>query len=117
MKARFHLPGIYTHFKFNMIFATVLEQFPQYFRDIEIASVYGAFPQSIWNGGRTQEGLCDKHYVKMVLKAFNDKGIPVRFTFTNPALEKKHLNDKFCNMVLSLANNGLNEVIVVSPLL
>ena len=117
MKARFHLPGIYTHFKFNMIFATVLEQYPQYFRDVEIASVYGAFPQSIWNGGRTQEGLCDKRYIKMVLKAFNDKGIPVRFTFTNPALEKKHLNDKFCNMILSLADNGLNEVIVVSPLL
>ncbi|MCR5600406.1 MAG: hypothetical protein K6G33_06690 [Ruminococcus sp.] len=117
MKARFHLPGIYTHFKFNLIFATVLEQFPQYFRDVEIASFYGAFPQSIWNGGRTQEGLCDKKYVKMVLNAFNEKGIPVRFTFTNPALEKKHLNDKFCNMVMSLANNGLNEAIVVSPLL
>ena len=117
MKARFHLPGIYTHFKFNLIFATVLEQFPQYFRDVEIASFYGAFPQSIWNGGRTQEGLCDKRYVKMVLNAFNEKGIPVRFTFTNPALEKKHLNDKFCNMVMSLANNGLNEAIVVSPIL
>ena len=117
MKARFHLPGIYTHFKFNLIFATVLEQFPQYFRDVEIASFYGAFPQSIWNGGRTQEGLCDKKYVKMVLNAFNEKGIPVRFTFTNPALEKKHLNDKFCNMVMSLANNGLNEAIVVSPIL
>ena len=117
MKARFHLPGIATHFKFNLIFATVLEQYPQYFRDVEIASFYGAFPQSLWNGGRTQEGLVDKHFVKMVLKAFNDKGIPVRFTFTNPALEKKHLNDKFCNMVMSLANNGLNEVIVVSPVL
>lgn len=117
MKARFHLPGIATHFKFNLIFATVLEQYPQYFRDLEIASFYGAFPQSLWNGGRTQEGLVDKHFVKMVLKSFNDKGIPVRFTFTNPALEKKHLNDKFCNMVMSLANNGLNEVIVVSPVL
>lgn len=117
MKARFHLPGIATHFRFNLIFATVLEQYPEYFRDIEIASFYGAFPQSVWNGGRTQEGLCDKKDVKAVLKAFNDKGIPVRFTFTNPALEKKHLNDKFCNMVMSLANNGLNEVIVVSPIL
>ena len=117
MKARFHLPGIATHFKFNLIVATVLEQYPQYFRDFEIASFYGAFPQSIWNGGRTQEGLCDKKFVKMVLKAFNDRGIPVRFTFTNPALEKKHLNDKFCNMVMSLANNGLNEAIVVSPIL
>ena len=117
MKARFHLPGIATHFKFNLIVATVLEQYPQYFRDFEIASFYGAFPQSIWNGGRTQEGLCDKKFVKMVLKAFNDRGIPVRFTFTNPALEKKHLSDKFCNMVMSLANNGLNEAIVVSPIL
>lgn len=117
MKARFHLPGIATHFKFNLIFATVLEQYPQYFRDFEIASFYGAFPQSIWNGGRTQEGLCDKKFVKMVLKELNDRGIPVRFTFTNPALEKKHLNDKFCNMVMSLADNGLNEAIVVSPIL
>ena len=117
MKARFHLPGIATHFKFNLIFTTVLEQYPQYFRDFEIASFYGAFPQSIWNGGRTQEGLCDKRFVKMVLKEFNDRGIPVRFTFTNPALEKKHLNDKFCNMVMSLADNGLNEAIVVSPIL
>ena len=117
MKARFHLPGIATHFKFNLVFATVLEQFPQYFRDMEIASFYGAFPQSLWNGGRTQEGVCDKRFVKTVLHAFNEKGIPVRFTFTNPALEKKHLNDKFCNMVMSLADNGLNEVIVVSPIL
>ena len=117
MKARFHLPGIATHFKFNLVFATVLEQFPQYFRDMEIASFYGAFPQSLWNGGRTQEGVCDKRFVKTVLHAFNEKWIPVRFTFTNPALEKKHLNDKFCNMVMSLADNGLNEVIVVSPIL
>ena len=117
MKARFHLPGIATHFRFNMVFATVMEQYPQYFRDVEIASFYGAFPQSIWNGGRTQEGLCDKNFVKMVLKSFNDKGIPVRFTFTNPALEKKHLNDKFCNKVMSLANKGMNEAIVVSPIL
>ena len=81
MKARFHLPGIATHFKFNLVFATVLEQFPQYFRDMEIASFYGACPQSLWNGGRTQEGICDKRFVKTVLHAFNEKGIPVRFTF------------------------------------
>ena len=32
-------------------------------------------------------------------------------------LEKKHLSDPFCNMVMAMANNGLNEAIVVSPLL
>ncbi len=118
MKARFHLPGFASHFRFNLVFAEVLKQYPQYFRDgVEIASVYGAFPQSIWNGGRTQEGLCDRRFIKTVLTSFNERGIPLRFTFTNPALEKKHLNDKFCNMVLNMANNGMNEVIVVSPLL
>ena len=118
MNARFHLPGITSHFKFNLVFAEVLKQYPQYFRDgVEIASVYGTFPPCIWNGGRTQEGICDKRFIKTAINAFNERGIPLRFTFTNPALEKKHLGDKMCNMVMALANNGLNEVIVNSPLL
>lgn len=71
----------------------------------------------MWNGGRTQGGVCDRPFIKQVIKAFNDRGIPLRFTFTNPALEKKHLSDPFCNMILTLADNGLNEAIVMSPLL
>lgn len=118
MKARFHLPDFAGHFKFNLVFSEMLVQYPQYFREgVEIASVYGVFPPSLWNGGRTQGGICDKNFVKGVIGAFNERGIPLRFTFTNPMLEKKHLSDEFCNMVMNLANNGLNEVIVVSPIL
>lgn len=118
MKARFHLPDFAGHFKFNLVFAEFLAQRPHYFREgVEIASVYGVFPPSLWNGGRTQGGICDKNFVKGVIKAFNDRGIPLRFTFTNPVLEKKHLSDDFCNMVMNLANNGMNEAIIVSPLL
>ncbi len=118
MKVHFHLPGIAGHFKFNMVFISMYKNCPEFFREgVEIASIYGAFPQSLWNGGRITDGLCDRKFVKSALDSFNGQGIPVRFTFTNPALEKKHLNDKFCNMVLSLANNGMNEVIVVSPIL
>ncbi len=118
MKARFHLPDFAGHFKFNLVFAELLAQRPQYFREgVEIASFYGVFPPSLWNGGRTQTGICDKFFIKGVLKAFNDRGIPLRFTFTNPMLEKKHLSDEFCNMVMHLADNGLNEAIVFSPLL
>lgn len=118
MKVRFHLPDFAGHFKFNLVFAAMLKNCPQYFRDdIEIASFYGVFPPSLWNGGRTQGGTCDKNFIKTVINSFNSQGIPLRFTFTNPMLEKKHLSDKFCNMVMSLANNGLNEVIVVSPIL
>ena len=118
MKARFHLPDFAGHFKFNLVFAEFLAHYPEFFREgVEIASVYGVFPPSLWNGGRTQGGISDKNFVKGVIKAFNDRGIPLRFTFTNPVLEKKHLSDDFCNMVLNLANNGLNEAIVVSPIL
>ena len=118
MRARFHLPDFAGHFKFNLVFNELLAKRPEYFREgVEIASVYGAFPQSIWNGGRTQDGFCDKNYVRGVIRAFNERGIPLRFTFTNPMLEKKHLSDEFCNMVMHLADNGLNEVIVFSPLL
>lgn len=118
MRVRFHLPDFSGRFKLNLLFADMLKQYPHYFREgVEIASVYGVFPPSMWNGGRPQPGVCDSNYVKAVIKAFNDRGIPLRFTFTNPALEKKHLNDTFCNMVLKLADNGLNEAIVVSPIL
>lgn len=118
MRVRFHLPDFSGKFRLNLMFAEMLKNCPEYFREgVEIASVYGVFPPSIWNGGRTQGGVCDRSFVRAVIKAFNDRGIPLRFTFTNPALEKKHLNDDFCNMVMNLANNGLNEAIVVSPLL
>lgn len=118
MKARFHLPDFVRRYRFNLVFADFLADNPEYFREgVEIASVYGTFPQSIWNGGRTQDGFCEKPFIKSVLKAYNDRGIPLRFTFTNPMLEKKHLSDEFCNMVMHLADNGLNEVIVLSPIL
>ena len=118
MRARFHLPDFAGHFKFNVVFAELLEKRPEYFREgVEIASVYGVFPPSIWNGGRTQGGVCNKNFISTVIKTFNGRGIPLRFTFTNPMLEKKHLNDDFCNMIMHLADNGLNEVIVMSPLL
>ncbi|MBQ1464186.1 MAG: hypothetical protein IIZ18_05200 [Ruminococcus sp.] len=118
MRVRFHLPDFAGRYKLNILFADLLATRPEFFREgVEIASFYGVFPPSIWNGGRTQGGVCDKAFVKNVLKAFNDKGIPLRFTFTNPALEKKHLSDPFCNMVMTMADNGMNECIVMSPML
>ena len=118
MKVRFHLPDFADKFRFNLMFLTMLENSPELFREgVEIASVYGIFPPSLWNGGRVQYGMTDKNYVKGVIKAYNSRGIPLRFTFTNPMLEKKHLSDEFCNMVMHLADNGMNECIVMSPIL
>lgn len=118
MRVRFHLPDFSGNFKLNLMFTEMLKNRPEYFREgVEIASFYGVFPPCLWNGGRAQGGNTDKSFIKGVIKAFNDRGIPLRFTFTNPVLEKKHLSDERCNMILNLANNGLNEAIVVSECL
>ena len=118
MRVRFHLPDFSGNFKLNFMFAEMLKQRPEFFREgVEIASFYGVFPPCLWNGGRTQGGMTDKNYIKNVIKAFNDRGIPLRYTFTNMMLEKKHLSDDRCNMILNLSNNGLNEAIVASPIL
>ena len=118
MRVRFHLPDFAGSFKLNLLFANMLRSKPEYFREgVEIASVYGVFPPCLWNGGRSQGGNTDKNYMRTVIKMFNDRGIPLRFTFTNLMLEKKHLSDERCNLMLNLANNGMNGVIVASPLL
>lgn len=118
MRVRFHLPNFVQFGKLNLLFDIMLKQSPEFFREgVEIASVYGVFPPSIWNGGRLQAGICDKASVRNIIKAYAEQQIPLRFTFTNPMLEKKHLSDPFCNMVMHLADNGLNQCIVVSPLL
>lgn len=118
MDIYFHIPDFLKHFRLNMVLLAMMEDKPQYFRDgVKIGSVYGAFPPALWNGGRGCAGVCDQRTMTEVLKIYNSKGIPCRFTFTNPLIKKEHLGDGICNLMMRLGNNGLNEVIVSSPLL
>ena len=118
-RARFHMPGFTINAQFNLVFLNMYRNMPQFFREeAEIASFYDAFSPAVWNGGRTIGGYsCDEATIRNILAAFNDLGMPLRFTFTNPVLKEEHLKDEYCNMIIRLANNGLNEVIVASPLL
>lgn len=118
MKAYFHLPDFSHHFMLNFTLVSMYKNCPHFFREgMEIASFFGTFPQSLWNGGRNDSGVTELKFAEYVINTFNNAGIPLRFTFTNPVLEKKHLKDKFCNDVMKLADNGMNEVIVFSPIL
>ncbi len=118
-KVKFHLPGLRYNYPLNMFWVSLLESYPQYFREgIEIASFFGTFPLSLWNGGRfIGNDQCDAAYVRNVIKTINSKGIPVRFTFTNPLIEEEDLADPFCNFCLKEGDNGKNEVLVFSPIL
>ena len=119
MKVRFHLPGLRYNYPLNMLFLSMLKTYPQYFREgVEIASFFGEFPTSIWNGGRFSNGdQCDAKFVQEVVKNINAQGVPVRYTYSNPLITEEDLKDEYCNFCMKVADNGMNEVIVVSPIL
>lgn len=116
---RFHLPGLRYNFPLNMVFNSLLKSHREYFREgVEIGSFFGCFPTALWNGGRfIPNDQCDSKFVKSVIKSINAEGIPIRYTFTNPLITEKDLSDPYCNFCMEAADNGMNEVIVFSPIL
>ena len=113
-----HLPGLYTCYLLNQVLLNMMRDYPEAFRGgYRIGSVYGTFPGAIWNGGRTIMGIADRAQIKKTLDLYNSRDIPVRFTWTNSLLEEKHLYDTYCNLIMQLADNGRNQVLVNSPVL
>ena len=82
-----------------------------------IGSVYGTFPGAIWNGGRAVFGTASKKDIRAILGVYNSMDVPVRFTWTNPLIEEKHVYDTYCNLIMDMASNGKNQVLVNSPAL
>ncbi len=116
--ARFHLPGLRFNYPLNMFWVSMQKVHPEYFRDVEIASFFGEFPMSLWTGGRFVGGdQCDAGYIKNVIKSVNDLGIPIRYTYTNPEITEADLDDPYCNFCMKCADNGMNEVMIFSPVL
>lgn len=113
-----HLPGFCYFRLLNQVIINMMKDYPEKFREgYRIGSAYGTFPGAIWNGGRAVFGITGKSDIQSILKIYNSRGIPVRFTWTNSLLEEKHVHDTYCNLIMQLANNGLNQVLVNSPTL
>lgn len=119
MEVKFHLPGLRQNYPLNMLLVSMYEQRPEYFREgVRIASFFGEFPTSLWNGGRPSNyDQCDADFVRNVIRSINEKGIPIRYTYTNMLLNQEDLKDPYCNFCMRAADNGMNEVIVFSPVL
>lgn len=116
----FYLPDFYYLFPTNMTLISCFNDRPEVLirSDITIKAIYGCFPNQIWNGGRAITGTpADIDNIINTIKVFNDINIPIRFTYTNGLLEEKHLKDVHCNFVTECANNGMNEILINSPLL
>ena len=113
---KFYLPDFLL--QLNLSLLQLHHSHPEYFNEgIEFGGIYGTFPGAIWNGGRLVCGVTSSTNMKETISLFNDANIPLRYTYTNPLLEEKHLYDTYCNLTMELANNEMNEVIINSPLL
>ncbi|MGN0637465.1 MAG: hypothetical protein ACI4J0_03755 [Huintestinicola sp.] len=114
---KYHIAESEKSVSLNLAVADIFRTRPELFRDdIRIASFFGS-PAVMWNGGRMLLGPYNLNKTKAILDGYNSRGIPYRFTFTNPCLTEESLKDKDCNELLNVADNGINEVIVNSPLL
>ena len=112
----FYLPDFYNNAALICFLDDMMKNVPQWFyEDVRIGAAYGSFPGAIWNGGRVLWGIEHREDMIKILKSYNERGIAVRHTFTNPLINESHLDDRYCNMILDLSDNGLNEVIVNTP--
>jgi len=109
-----HLPGICYYGLVNHVLVDTMKKYPEMFYEgFKIGSVYGTFPGAIWNGGRSiMAGHTPRNEVEGIIKSYNKEGIPVRFTWTNVLIDESHVHDEYCNMIMEVGNNGLNQVLV-----
>lgn len=113
---KFYLPNFYGYPFENLNFYIVnqLKEHPEYFYDnISIGAIYGTFPGVIWNAGRVIHGDFEIQKVQEVIDKFNKLDVPIRFTYTNLAIDsQEHLDNPIANFVTEIAHNGKNEIIV-----
>lgn len=109
-------------FNLEKIYDTVLElqnKQPQIFYDgVKISKIFGSFPNMIWNGGGYNFGkhLFNEDLIDIKLR-YEKRNIPLLITCTNPMLEKTDVYDRYCNNILSIFENDINEIMITSPYL
>ncbi|MCR4791264.1 MAG: hypothetical protein K5871_00790 [Lachnospiraceae bacterium] len=117
-KIYWHIPGFCAFRLLNQLLMNMMKDYPEYFNEgYAIGSSYGTFPGAIWNGGRAVIGITQKTQIESILKIYNSRNIPVRFTWTNSLIGEKECYDTYCNLIMRLADNGMNQVLVNSPAL
>lgn len=115
---KFYLPGFTNNLNLNLALVESQKRHCEYYYDnIMFSSLYGAFPNAIWNGGRCEFGKIDIPLFKDIVGLVNSLGIAIRYTFTNCLIREEHLSDEYCNELMSMCDNGMNEVLVNAPLL
>jgi hypothetical protein len=89
-----------------------------FYDDFKIGAIFGNFPNCIWNGGTVINGPhVDFKEQLRISEKFNSYGVPLRLTMTNPSIEERDCYDRYANYIMENMNNGINQVLVSSPIL
>lgn len=121
MKAKFIMPEFLADNKLNMNLLDLMERRPECVQNhSSIYGFYGNFPNCLWNGGRYITGqVYDQCKIREIFKIYNDYyKLPLRLTFTNPVItDEKYCYDTYANLIAECGHNGMNEILVASPVL
>lgn len=112
---KYIIPGFYEHSEVNLRLLQLMKTNPEYFYDnTSVHASYGNFQYCIFDGGRSFNGYrqATKEMVQEISSMYNSFGVPIRFVFTNNQLKESDYHDRFCNMILTECENGLNEVVI-----
>ena len=116
MEANFIIPGLYEHYQLNFDFLALMEEHPVYFYEgAKVSAVYGSFQFCIFDGGRIfhQYRHTTKEEIEYIVHTYNERfGVPVRLVCTNCELKPEDYKNRFGNVVLSLCENEMNEIVV-----
>ena len=117
-KIKFYIPDFTNKLNINLALVESKKYHSEcYYDNTEIASIFGSFPNAIWNGGRCEFGNKDLSRFQDIVGLVNSFGIAIRYTFTNCLIKEEHLHDEYCNNLMNICDNGMNEVLVNSPIL
>lgn len=115
----FIIPGMYEHYALNFRLLELLKEKPEMFMDgVKVSAAYGSFQFCIFDGGRIFSAFnhTTKEEIESVVKIYNENfDVPIRLVFTNPEVEPKHFKNRFANVILSLCENDMNEVVINHP--
>lgn len=118
-KIKYIMPDFY-NYSINEFYIKLFKKYTNVLKDkVSYYSFYGTFPNCIWNGGSycfADTNISLKE-MKKVRNFYNSNGIAITFTFTNQLITEKYLLDEYSNQMLEIFHNGMNEVLIVSPIL
>lgn len=117
----FIIPGMYELNKLNINLLTAMQTAPELFAEnTKIGAVFGSFQFNIWDGGRIFQSYkqASKEDIEFLQKIYNEQfKVPMRFVFTNNQITEEDCYDRFNNLILTICQNDLNEIVISSPLL